>query len=265
MPSAEENKMPFMEHLGELRKRIMISLVVLLVGFLVCFEYSEFIFRWLAIPLKHDAVFSTIYPYYSFVERAGSNAELIFLAPAEAFWVHMKISFIASIILCSPVLFFEAWRFISPGLQQKERRMAVPFLLATSGLFLAGAMFCFFVILPFAMNFLLTYKTESLKASLSVERYMDFCLKFILAFGAVFELPVVIVFVTRMGLVTPKTLAQNRKYAVLGAFILAAILTPTPDAFNQTLMAGPIILLYELGILASRLLAKKPASEELAG
>jgi sec-independent protein translocase protein TatC len=117
-------------------------------------------------------------------------------------------------------------------------------------------MFCFTIVLPFAMKFLLNYKTESLMPMLSVERYIDFCLKFILAFGVVFELPLVIIFLTRLGIVTPQTLAKNRKYAVLLAFVTAAILTPTPDAFNQTLMALPIIVLYEGGLIASRIILR---------
>lgn len=113
------------------------------------------------------------------------------------------------------------------------------------------------IVLPFAMNFLLTYKTENLVPMISVGKYVDFCLKFILAFGAIFELPLIILFLSRMGIVRPETLARQRKYAILGAFVVAAILTPTPDAFNQTLMAVPIVLLYEAGILLSRLLVRR--------
>jgi sec-independent protein translocase protein TatC len=136
----------------------------------------------------------------------------------------------------------------------------VPFVLIATFLFLVGAAFCFFIVLPFAMSFLLTYKVgDFMMPMLSVGQYVDFCLKFVLAFGAVFELPVIIVFFTRMGFVTTKTLAKNRRYSVLIAFVVAAILTPTPDVFNQTLMAVPMIVLYEVGILASRIFAVKRA------
>jgi sec-independent protein translocase protein TatC len=124
-------------------------------------------------------------------------------------------------------------------------------------LFSSGAFFCFFVILPFAMTFLLGYRTETLMPMLSVGSYIDFCLKFILAFGAIFELPLVIIFLTRFGIVSPALLSKNRKYAMLVAFIIAAVLTPTPDAFNQILMAVPIIILYEIGILLSRIMYRK--------
>ncbi len=133
----------------------------------------------------------------------------------------------------------------------------IPFIFFATSLFLVGALFCFGIVLPFAITFLLGYKTQNIAPMLSVGSYVDFCLKFILAFGIIFELPLVIVFLTKIGIVTPKTLAKNRKFAVLFAFIAGAILTPTPDAFNQTLMAVPIIILYEIGILFSRLMYRK--------
>jgi sec-independent protein translocase protein TatC len=252
-----DEKMPFTEHLSDLRNRIVISLVALLVGFIISFTYSEELFKGLTLPLKSEISFSMTYPFILSIPSKIQNPSLVFLAPAEAFWMHMKVSLVAAIILSLPVILHQLWKFISPGLLQKEKKYVVPFIVIASALFLAGAAFCFFFVLPFAMGFLLTYKTASMTPMLSVGNYVDFCLKFILAFGAVFELPIVIVFLTRMGIVTPQTLARNRKYAILLAFVLAAVLTPTPDAFNQTLMAGPIYILYEAGILASRLVNRK--------
>jgi sec-independent protein translocase protein TatC len=252
---ASEN-MPFMGHLSELRKRLVISVVVVFIGFLVSFTYSEFLFKMLVFPMHSGISFKTAYPYVYIVTR-DIDSSLVFLGPAEAFWAHMKIAMIFAIIATSPILFFELWRFMAPGFHEKEKKMAVPFLLVTTGLFIFGTLFCFIIVLPFAMKFLLTYKTESLTPMIAVGRYIDFCLKFILAFGIVFELPVVLVFLTRLGVVTPKTLAKNRKYAVLLAFVAAAILTPTPDAFNQVLMAVPIIFLYEGGIIASRIFIRR--------
>lgn len=246
-------KMPFTSHLVELRKRLMVSVIVLLSLFMVAFTFSEDIFRLLVMPMNSDMVFSGSPPFLNLVPRAEGITKLVFLAPAEAFWAHMKISMIAAIVAGVPVLLFEIWRFISPGLNASERRYALPFIVTGTGLFFVGALFCFFIILPFAMRFLLTYKTESLQAMITVEKYIDFCLKFILAFGLIFELPIVILFLTRMGIVSTDTLARNRKYAVLAAFIASAFLTPTPDAFNQILMAVPMIVLYEAGLLASRI------------
>ncbi len=251
-----EDKMPFTGHLSEIRKRLTVSVVAILVFFVAAFSFSEDIFRVLTIPMRSDLKFMVAYPFVTLVQKAGPERSLIFLAPAEALWVHLKIALITGIIVAVPILFHQFWKFISPGLVEREKKYALPFIFVSSSLFFAGAMFCFIIVLPFAMKFLLTYKTESLIPMISVEKYIDFCLKFVLAFGVVFVLPLVIVFLTRMGIVTPQTLAKNRKYAVLLAFVAAAILTPTPDAFNQTLMALPIIVLYECGVLASRIFLK---------
>lgn len=255
------DKMPVAEHLGDLRKRILTSLAAVTIAFGVCFYYSESIFSILTMPLHNILKFSLSEPYFFFEPTNNQGIELFFFEPAEALWMHFKISFIAGFILSTPVIFHEVWKFVSPGLLLKEKRYALPFVFVTTFLFLLGSLFCFIVVLPFAMNFLLTYKTQNLKPMLSVGKYIDFCMKFILGFGIVFELPVVLVFLTKMGIVTTEFLSKNRKYAILIAFVVAAFLTPTPDAFNQTLMAVPIILLYEIGIWASVLLNIKKKKE----
>lgn len=257
----DSDKLPLTSHLGELRKRIVVSIIAVFAGFLIAFAFSEWLFTLITLPLRFDILFKSSYPFF-YLAQKESPASLVFLAPAEAFWAHMKVSIIAGLVIAIPVVFGEFWKFISPGLLKKEKRYAVPFVFIASGMFLFGAAFCFLVILPFAMKFLLSYKTAGLTAMISVEKYIDFCLKFMLAFGVVFELPLVMVFVTRMGLIKPETLAKNRKYAVLMAFVAAAILTPTPDAFNQILMAVPIIVLYEGGIVASRLLVRRRPEKE---
>ncbi len=257
MPEVTHDRMAFSKHLGELRRRLTVIVVVVLAGFLVSFNFSEYLFLVLKLPMNSDVVYSTVAPFIAVVPKAGKIHDLVFLAPAEAFWVHMKISLIASIVITSPVSFGQLWGFISPGLHKKEKRLATPFVLVTSGLFILGTLFCFVVVLPFAMKFLLGFKIGTLVPMISVEKYMDFTLKFIIAFGIVFELPVVLVFLTRSGLVSVETLSKNRKYSVLFAFVAAALLTPTPDAFNQTLMAVPIIILYEAGLIASRIFASR--------
>jgi len=257
------NKAPLTEHLGELRNRIVFSFIAVLVTFAASFYFSEDLFRLLSAPLHNTVSFSISSPYVSFHPGKHPDLKLIFIAPAEAVWMHIKISFISAFIVSSPIIFYEIWKFIAPGLLERERKYAIPFVFTTTFLFLLGSLFCFIIILPFAMNFLLTYKTENLQPMISVGKYIDFCLKFILSFGAIFELPVMMVFLTKMRVVTPEFLAKNRKYSVLIAFVLAALLTPTPDAFNQTLMAIPIIVLYEAGIWASRIMnRKKPAGEK---
>jgi sec-independent protein translocase protein TatC len=258
-------KMPFMTHLSEFRNRIFVSVITILVGFLVAFHFSEHIFRGLTLPMRANLSLRSVFPYIYFAPKENAPHKLVFLAPAEAFWVHLKIALITAVIAAVPVLFWQVWKFVSPGLLSKEKRLAVPFVGVTTGLFLAGTSFCFVIVIPLAIKFLLNFRTESLTPMISVERYIDFCLKFILAFGVVFELPVVMVFLTRMGIITPETLAKNRKYSVLLAFVVAALLTPTPDAFNQTLMAGPIIVLYEGGLLASRILLRRKRKKEKEG
>jgi sec-independent protein translocase protein TatC len=251
------DKMPFTSHLSELRMRILIILSVVLICFSVAFSFSENLFDILVIPLKKDIVFQLTKPFFHFVDKPSAIISLVFLEPAEAFWMHIKVSMIAGAIVSIPIILMQIWLFIAPGLKQTERKYILPFIIAGTGLFLVGATFCFMIILPFAMGFLLTYKTASLTPMLSVGAYMDFVLKFILAFGAIFELPIVMVVLAAMGIISPNKLAKSRKYAFVIAFIVAAFLTPTPDAFNQTLMAVPIILLYEIGILASRIFYKE--------
>lgn len=251
------DKLPVTAHLSELKERIIVSLSVVVISSGVCFYFSEYIFSLLILPMSSSLSLSLSYPFISLEAIKNANTELVFIAPAEALWMHFKISLISGIVISSPIILYEFWEFVAPGLLQKEKKYVFPFVIITMFLFLFGAVFCFMVVLPFAMNFLLTYKTAVLKPMLSVGRYIDFSLKFIVAFGAIFELPVVLVFLTRMGIVTPKSLAKNRKYAIVLAFVVAAFLTPTPDAFNQSLMALPIVLLYEAGIWASKILNSK--------
>lgn len=251
----KDSKLPLTEHLSELRRRILIPLATLFAGFILAFTYSEEIFEVLSLPLKSELKLSFTNPYIHKIKKASTP--LVFLAPAEAFWMHMKISFVTALVISLPVIFSQFWRFISPGLLSKEKKYFLPFILSATALFFVGVSFCFFIVLPFAMTFLLGYKTGNIIPMISVGNYVDFCLKFILAFGVVFELPLIIVFLTKFGIVSPKMLVKQRKYAVLSSFIISAILTPTPDAFNQILMAVPIMLLYEIGIILSRVVYRK--------
>lgn len=254
-----DEKLSFFSHLEELRRRILISLVGIGVGFALTFSYSETILRLLKRPLTTDLVFSRTYPFLRSIPRAAPPIDLIFLAPAEAFWMHMKIAFLTGLLLVLPVILYQIWKFVAPGLLPHERRYALPFVVLATFFFFFGLLFCFYFVLPFTLNFLLTYKTENLKPMISIGNYVDFTAKFLLGFGLIFELPLAIGLAAKMGLVTPQFLSRNRKYAILVNFTIAAILTPTPDLFNQALMALPMCLLYEVGILAARILVKKSA------
>lgn len=237
-----DDKMPFMEHLGELRTRIMRSLFCLLGGLAVAFPFSERIVDWLARPIT----------------KLGYK--LVFTAPAEAFWVQMKVALIVGLFIASPGILWQVWAFVAPGLHEHEKKYAAPFVIVGSLMFIAGGAFSLFVVTPYAIAFLLSFARDTLTPMITLENHIDFLLKFTLAFGAVFELPLAITVLARIGVVTAKQLARNRKYAILGAFIAGAVLTPTPDAFNQTLMAGPLILLYEIGIICARVFGRRPAA-----
>jgi len=252
-----DEKLPLSFHLEELRQRLIKILIVIIAGFGVSFYFSEKIVKLLTFPLRADIHLSTVYPFIKVIPKKESIKKLIFLAPAEALWIHIKVSIVTGFIISIPVILYQIWKFIAPGLLPSEKKYVGPFIFASTFLFLLGDIFCFSIILPFAIGFLLTYKTDSLTPMIAIGSYIDFILKFLLAFGIIFELPIIILFLTKIGFITPKTLAKNRKYAVLIAFILAAILTPTPDAFNQTLMAGPILILYEIGIIISKVFSKE--------
>jgi len=229
-----------MEHLGELRVRIMRAMYGLLAGTVIALPFSERIVDWLARPIT----------------RLGY--ELVFTAPAEAFWVQMKVGLIAGVFIAAPIILWQVWAFIAPGLHGHEKKYAVPFVLIGSVMFLAGGAFSLFVVTPYALTFLLSYARPGLKPMITIQNHIDFLLKFTLAFGAVFELPLALTLLARMGVVNARMLAKNRKYAILGAFVAGAVLTPTPDAFNQALMAGPLIILYEVGIVCARIFGRKP-------
>ena len=241
--SVDDNKMSFLEHLGELRIRITRALIALLIGTVIGLPFSQQIVDWLARP----------------VTRLGYP--LVFTAPAEAFWVQMKVGIIVGVFVAAPAILWQVWAFIAPGLHAHEKKYAAPFVIIGSLLFLGGGAFSLFVVTPYAIQFLLSYARPGLTPMITIQNHIDFLLKFTLAFGAVFELPLALTILARVGVVNAKMLARNRKYAILGAFIAGAVLTPTPDAFNQTLMAGPLILLYEVGIICARIFGRKPAPE----
>jgi len=239
--TVDDSKMSFLEHLGELRVRIVRALTALLIGTVVALPFSQYLVDWLARPVTK------------------LNYTLVFTAPAEAFWVQMKVGLIAGVFIASPAILWQVWAFIAPGLHAHERKYALPFVIIGSALFIIGGAFSLYVVTPYAIAFLLSYARPGLTPMITIQNHVDFLLKFTLAFGAVFELPLAITLLARMGIVTARMLSKNRKYAILGAFIAGAVLTPTPDAFNQTLMAGPLIILYEVGIVCTRIFGRRKA------
>ena len=236
-----EEKQPFLGHLEELRKRLVISAIAVGVGFAASYPFAERLFGLLVAPLQA-------------VMPEGSH--LIFTNLPEMFFTYLKVSFLAGIMLVAPFIFYQIWMFIAPGLYKKEKKYVIPFVVASTILFVGGSLFGYFIVFPFGFKFFVGFSNEYVKALPSVKQYFSFAIKLLFAFGVVFELPVVIFFLAKMGMVTPKMLRKNRKYAILMTFVVAAILTP-PDVITQCMMAGPLIILYEIGILVAQIAWKK--------
>ncbi len=237
----DEQKQPLTSHLQELRKRLILSFISVAVGFVICYAFSQPLFDILSRPL---------------LKMMPSGSSLIFTSVAEAFFTYMKVAFIAGIILASPFVLFQIWAFVAPGLYRHEKRYVIPFVAAGSFFFVLGILFAYFVAIPVGFNFLLGYATDFIKPMPSMKEYLSFSIKFLLAFGLVFEFPVVLVLLARIGVVDAKTMARHRKYAILLIFIFAAVMTP-PDIISQLLMAIPLMGLYELSIMLSRIFGKK--------
>ena len=238
----DEKKLPLTAHLQELRKRLIFSFIAIGIGFVICYAFADTLFEILAKPLLK-------------IMPAGGS--LIFTSVAEAFFTYMKIGFIAGIILASPFILYQIWAFIAPGLYRHEKGYIVPFVLGGSLFFVLGVLFGYFVAIPVGFRFLLGYATDFIKPMPSMKEYLTFTIKFLLAFGLVFEFPVVLVLLARIGIVDSKMLAKQRRYAILLVFILAAVVTPSPDLLTQVLTALPLIGLYELSILLSKIFGKK--------
>jgi sec-independent protein translocase protein TatC len=237
----DEKKLPLTAHLQELRKRLILSFIAVGAGFILCYALAQPIFDILAAPLLK-------------VMPAGGS--LVFISVAEAFFTYMKVAFIAGLILASPFILYQIWAFVAPGLYQKEKRYVVPFVLGGSLFFAMGVLFGYFIAIPIGFKFLLGYATDFIKPMPSMKEYLSFSIKFLLAFGLVFEFPVVLVLLSRIGVIDAKMLARQRKYAILLIFVFAAVMTP-PDIVSQVLMALPLIGLYELSIVLSKIFGKK--------
>jgi len=243
-----EERSPFTEHLSELRDRLIRSAIAVGVGFCIAYFFKEKLFEILTAPL---------------VKAIGDdkNTQMIFTGLPEAFFTYMKVSLIAGIVAATPVLFYEFWMFVSPGLYRKEKKYFLPIVLLSVFFFIIGSSFGYFIVFPYGFKFFLEFSTDSIHAMLSMKEYLSFASTLLLAFGFIFELPLVLAFMAKMGLVTVPFLQKNRKYAILIIFIVAAVLTPGPDVISQLMMAGPLMILYEIGIIGARMFGKKPDSE----
>ena len=240
-PEHDLPKMSFLEHLEELRKRLIVSIVALLGGFLLCWNFAERIFGWLQQPLA---------------KYLPPGDKLVFTRLTEPFMLYMKVAFFAGIFIASPVVLWQLWLFISPGLYKRERRYAAPFIIIASLFFIIGGYFGYRVLLPGTCAFFLE-TGHQFRQMIKVDEFFSFASTIILATGLVFETPILIFFLARLGIVTPAFLMQKAKYAVVISFIIAAVVTPTPDMVTQTALALPMIGLYFLGVAIAYLFGKK--------
>lgn len=237
-------RMTFLEHLDELRKRIMRSLIAVVITFGVAWAFREEIYRFLAQPI------------YAVVDR------LIVTAPTEPFTIYLKVCFTASIFLAVPFILLQVWLFIAPGLYRREKKFALPFLFSSTVLFVLGGMFAYYVVLPPALNFLLMEFGREFQALINVMEYFDFILLIILGMGIIFQLPVLVAFLSMFGLVTPGFLWKNFRYAFLIITIIAAVVSPTTDPFNLFLWTGPMVILYLISIVVSWIFKRRRVRTE---
>lgn len=259
-----EGKMSFWSHLDELRKRLVNISIAICIGFVLSFNFSEDILGILLLPLNATIEYSRVWPFITFIPQKAIH-NLHFTTLTEPFMSHLKIGIIASIMLMVPFILSQVWKFISPGLLQRERKYAGQFVFFATAFFYIGVLFCFFFLLPFAIPFLVSYKTEHLTPIIKIGDYIDFTLKFMLAAGAIFELPLIMILLGRMGIIETESLTKFRKYAFLISFIIGGLITPTPDAFNMTLMSLPIYFLYEIGILGVRVFGRPKQDADSEG
>ncbi len=246
----EEKELALTEHLRELRDRLIKSLIAVGVGFALCYAVIEPIFSFLAKPLD---------------DILPPGTTLIFTSYPEAFFTYIKLALVCGIFVTSPVILYQMWAFIAPGLYEHEKKWAMPFVISSTVFFVGGAMFGYFVVFPAAFNFLAGYANSNLALFPSMAEYFTLTIRLLLGFGIAFELPILMVFLGLVGIIDASMLRKNRKYAILIIFTAAAIITPTPDILNQVLLAGPLLLLYELSILLVWLIARKRRSVDEAG
>jgi sec-independent protein translocase protein TatC len=240
----DDRKMPLLDHLIELRKRLLWSAVALVLLFLAFFYFAEPIFKFLAQPLQ-----------------ARTNQPLVYTALTEAFFTYIKLSFFGAFLLGFPFFAAQIWLFVAPGLYRHERSAFLPFLISTPIMFYVGAAGVYYFVVPVAWDFFLGFQTEDMQLLPRVSEYLSLLMQLMFAFGLAFELPVLLTLLERVGIVSTDGLKSKRRYAIVAAFILAAILTP-PDVISQISLAVPIIILYEVAIIIGRMIEKKRDAQD---
>ena len=251
----DEKRMPLLEHLVELRMRLIYALGGFMVCFFIAFYFADAIFSFLVEPLA--------------AQMHRANARMIYTALHEAFFTYVKVAFFAAVFVSFPLVSVQIWLFVAPGLYKHEKGAFLPFLIATPVLFFAGGALVYYFIFPLAWEFFLNFQTAGGPGSLpiqvepKVDQYLSLVMQLIFAFGLGFELPVFLMLLARVGIVTADGLAEKRRYAIVGVFVFAAVLTP-PDVISQIGLAIPILLLYEISIIGARMIEKKRAARQAA-
>jgi sec-independent protein translocase protein TatC len=252
----DDRQLPLLDHLIELRNRLIYSCAAILIGFLVCYFFSEHIYAFLVRPLAE-------------IYQGQTGRRMIYTGLTEAFFTYLKVSFWAGAFLTFPFVAIQLWMFIAPGLYRTEKHAFLPFLAATPILFFLGGAVVYYFIFPLAWRFFLSFETPGGDGMLPIElearvgEYLSLVMKLIFAFGLSFQLPVALTLMGRVGLITSEQLARNRKFAIVGVFAVAAVITP-PDVISQIGLGVPIILLYEISIIAVRIVEKRRAEAEAA-
>ncbi|HUV78819.1 MAG TPA: twin-arginine translocase subunit TatC [Desulfobacterales bacterium] len=242
----DEKKIPFTSHLEELRRRLIISFIAVAIGFVLSYGFKEKLFQILTRPL---------------ISVMKTGDKLIFTGLPEAFFTYLKVAFLSGIILATPIIFYQFWVFVAPGLYHKEKRLMVPIVFLSTLFFVGGSFFGYFIVFPYGFKFFLGFASETIRPLPSMREYLSFASKLLLAFGVVFELPLVITFLAKLGMVSVSFLKKNRKYALLLFFVGAAILTP-PDVVTQIMMAVPLMVLYEISIIGAKIFGKKTPEKD---
>jgi sec-independent protein translocase protein TatC len=239
-----DDKMPFTQHLEELRRRLIICVIAVAIGFSISYFFSEKIFAWLMTPLL-DAL------------PEGPDRRLVYTGPVEALLTYLKVSFIGGVALALPVILFQFWRFVAPGLYEHEQRYLYPVVFLSTLFFAGGVLFGYYVVFPYGFKFFTSFATEYISPMITTREFLSFSTRILLAFGLIFELPLVALVLARLGLINARFLRRQRKYAVIIVFAVAAILTPTPDVVNQFLMAAPLLVLYEMSVWIAYFFGRK--------
>lgn len=241
----EDGEQSFISHLIELRERLLKAVAAVLITLVALLPFANKLYGWLALPL---------------IKHLPQGGTMIATEVASPFLTPLKLAFFVALFIATPIILYQLWAFVAPGLYRNEKRLAVPILVSSVILFYIGCAFAYFLVLPAVFTFMTAVAPAGVAVMPDIGHYLSFVLMLFLAFGLCFEVPVVLVILVALGVVTPTQLAESRRYAIVGSFVIAAVLTP-PDVLSQTMLAVPMCLLYEIGIVGARALMRRPTEE----